>query len=461
MMQQAVGLAPDINVLEAMNIFKNFPDEELPKYRNDPKLALFAAAEMDRRLRVRKDFMARQQKDTRPVVDQLQSQLGLQSIMPAAQPMPPQMQQPEQTPQLPQMPTMMAGGGPVAFQDGGSIFDRFLQWASALAPPTVDLISGVEKPKPVAQTTEPKKPEQTATPIIKPPAAPPATAAPAAAQSPASVLDMLERLAGRYPLETPTPTDPAKIRKDAEAEEKYLRERFPDKVSPMAEALAKELGTQISPEDARRQAFMQAAIAGLGYQGRDFGGGLAGMLEGYQTSKLGSEKANKEARVAAQKARLAAEEYKSAIERKDYESAKMYALELEKYRLQLIEAKNKATVGKLGIMGQIGQMLPKPEKPAKPKEVSFKDQFTLNKEVLELAMPEIQRLENQFDQEAKKWFGSIPKNWRQDPATKARFESEKQAIIARIRNQLDPRHIAAPEQTLSPDQIQRLREKGK
>ena len=54
MMQQAVGLAPDINVLEAMNIFKNFPDEELPKYRNDPKLALFAAAEMDRRLRVRR-----------------------------------------------------------------------------------------------------------------------------------------------------------------------------------------------------------------------------------------------------------------------------------------------------------------------------------------------------------------------------------------------------------------------
>ena len=85
---------------------------------------------------------------------------------------------------------------------------------------------------------------------------------------------MLERLAGRYPLETPTPTDPAQIRKDAEAEEEYLRKRFPDKVSPMAEALAKELGTQISPEDARRQAFIQAAIAGLGYQGRDFGAAL-------------------------------------------------------------------------------------------------------------------------------------------------------------------------------------------
>ena len=517
MMQQAVGLAPDINVLEAMNIFKNFPDEELPKYRNDPKLALFAAAEMDRRLRVRKDFMARQQKDTRPVVDQLQSQLGLQSIMPAAQPMPPQMQQPEQTPQLPQMPTMMAGGGPVAFNRGGITeeqqkeIDRkaFMESLESLYAAGKDILTlpgrglagavetaitrparaiGINIPylpesfyggnrqsmtpyydqlraargqTPPAEPQEPKKSEQTATPIIKPQAAPPATAAPTAAQSPQSALDMLERLAGRYPLETPTPTDPAKIRKDAEAEEEYLRKKFPDKVSPMAEALAKELSTQISPEDARRQAFMQAAIAGLGYQGRDFGGGLAGMLEGYQTSKLGAEKANKEARVAAQKARLAAEEYKSAIERKDYESAKMYALELEKYRLQLIEAKNKATVGKLGIMGQIGQMLPKPEKPAKPKEVSFKDQFTLNKEVLELAMPEIQRLENQFDQEAKKWFGSIPKNWRQDPATKARFESDKQAIISRIRNQLDPRYSEAPPQTLSPDQIQRLREKGK
>ena len=230
----------------------------------------------------------------------------------------------------------------------------------------------------------------------------------------------------------------------------------------MAEALAKELGTQISPEEAKQQAFIQAAIAGLGYQGRDFGGGLAGMLEGYQTSKLGSEKANKEARVAEQKARLAAAEYKSAIERKDYESAKMYALELEKYRLQLIDAKNKATVGKLGIMSQIGQMLPKPERPAQPKEVSFKDQFTLNKEVLELAMPEIQRLEKSYDDEAKKlFFSKVKKNWRQDPAAMAMFNAEKQAIINRIRSQLDPRYSEVPAQTLSPDQIQRLRERGK
>ena len=101
------GLAPDINLLEAMDIFKNFPDEELPNYRNDPKLALVAAAEMDRRLRIRKDFEAKQQKPSGPIIDQLQQQLMAPPMQqPMGQPMQP-MGQPMQQP--------MQMGAPVGY----------------------------------------------------------------------------------------------------------------------------------------------------------------------------------------------------------------------------------------------------------------------------------------------------------------------------------------------------------
>ena len=77
-------------------------------------------------------------------------------------------------------------------------------------------------------------------------------------------------------------------------------------------------------------------------------------------------------------------------------------------------------------------------------------------------MPEIQRLEKSYDDEAKKlFFPKVKKNWRQDPASMAIFNAEKQAIIGRIRSQLDPRYSEAPAQALSPDQIKRLLEKGK
>ena len=47
--QAATGLGGDVNILEAMEMFKSVPDQVLPKYAQDPKLAIFAAAEMARR----------------------------------------------------------------------------------------------------------------------------------------------------------------------------------------------------------------------------------------------------------------------------------------------------------------------------------------------------------------------------------------------------------------------------
>ncbi|NDF92860.1 MAG: hypothetical protein EB115_13000, partial [Betaproteobacteria bacterium] len=87
MMQAATGLGQDVNILEAMEMFKGVPDQVLPKYAQDPKLAIFAAAEMARRDDMRKRYQQRAQKPNKPIVEQL-----AESMAPS---MPPGMPQPQ------------------------------------------------------------------------------------------------------------------------------------------------------------------------------------------------------------------------------------------------------------------------------------------------------------------------------------------------------------------------------
>lgn len=151
--QANTGLGGDVNILEAMEMFKSVPDQVLPKYAQDPKLAIFAAAEMARRDDMRKRYNQRAQKPNKPVVAQLaESMAPSMPMMPPGmnapqepQPMqmaPSQMSQPQMQPQMqpemqPQMqppmqqqmqaglgavaPQGMAGGGMVAFAPGGSV----------------------------------------------------------------------------------------------------------------------------------------------------------------------------------------------------------------------------------------------------------------------------------------------------------------------------------------------------
>ena len=107
-MQNMMGLAPDINILEAMEIFKNFSDEDLKDYFNDPTLSAVAAGEMDRRLRVRRDFESRRQQNQGTVVDQLQAMLLSPPQEMPAQQMPPQ-QMPDQQMAAQQPPNVPQG----------------------------------------------------------------------------------------------------------------------------------------------------------------------------------------------------------------------------------------------------------------------------------------------------------------------------------------------------------------
>lgn len=473
------GLAPDINLLEAMDIFKNFPDEELPKYRNDPKLALVAAAEMDRRLRIRKDFEAKQQKPSGPIIDQLQQQLMAPPMQqPMGQPMQP-MGQPMAQPEMPQqglgaLVLGMAQGGPVAFQFGGGvgaefggssedalaadeerrqrlIRDRKLQedrqryeflvnaGATQQAQQLAQQNPEAAKPAPAAaaKPAEQKPADQTqgqnaqlnnliaAILANRQPTTPAAPAAPS--------LGGLASMAKDYIPEINPPMSPEQRRQLEDEEAARTKQRFPDTVSPIMAELAQAAGQQVSPEEARRRAFMKAGIAGLGYQGRDFGAGLAGMLEGYQGTKESIEAANKEAKMNQLKARLAEEQYKDALKRKDFESARKYAEEQAMYQEKAVDARNQYKKDVLGIMAAV-KGLTKPDKVAGAAEtkggMTPKILSDIREKAIERAQPELQRLDNEFDKRTDEMFWSsskLPKAWRSGSDEKSRKAQEDYA----------------------------------
>lgn len=498
------GLAPDINLFEAMDIFKNFPDEELPKYRNDPKLALVAAAEMDRRLRIRKDFESRSQKPSGPVVDQIQQQLlappqGIAQGM-DQQPMGQPMGQPQEM-QQPQPAIGMASGGPVAFAGGGmglladprsgiypqsqeSEEDRKKRLLREIeekqrAPNVPGQVSAIlaaeaaklkEQPKLAApanaltqQSDDPGKTSQDALIAAILAGRQPTSSAVAA---PAPTLGGLAKIARDYIPEINPPMSPEEKRKIEEEEAARYQQRFPDKVSPIMEELAKAAGQQVSPEEARRRAFMKAGIAGLGYTGRDFGAGVAGMLEGYQGTKESIEAANKEAKMNELKARLAGEQYKDALKRKDFESARKYAEEQAIYKEKAVDARNQYKRDALGIMAAV-KGLTKPDKVGGASEakgaLTAAKYADIREKAIERAQPDLQRLDDEFKERAGMWFSSesLPKAWRtgkDEKSLKAQeeYETRRRKIIDKHANDVFDALRAASPLTITKEQVQEI-----
>jgi hypothetical protein len=527
------GLAPDINLFEAMDIFKNFPDEELPKYRNDPKLALVAAAEMDRRLRIRKDFESRSQKPSGPVVDQIQQQLlappqGIAQGM-DQQPMGQPMGQPQEM-QQPQPAIGMASGGPVAFSGGGDPDEErkkrdreaISDSLKSLGASAMDVLTlpgrgalgaaefaitrplralglnvpylpeavyggdrssmtpfydqlrrerGETSPAPTApanaltqQTGDPGKTSQGALIAAILAGRQPTSSAVAA---PAPTLGGLAKIAKDYIPEINPPMSPEEKRKIEDEEAARYQQRFPDKVSPIMEEMARAAGQQVSPEEARRRAFMKAGIAGLGYTGRDFGAGVAGMLEGYQGTKESIEAANKEAKMNELKARLAGEQYKDALKRKDFESARKYAEEQAIYKEKAVDARNQYKRDTLGIMAAV-QGLTKPSKVGGASEA--KGAMTASKladireKAIERAQPELQRLDSEFDKRAEEWFFSstkLPKAWRtgsDEKSVKAQEEyaERRKRILDKYTNEVLDVFRAANPLVITKEQAQAI-----
>jgi len=465
--QANTGLGGDVNILEAMEMFKSIPDQALPKYAQDPKLAIFAAAEMARRDDMRKRYSQRAQKPNKPVVAQLAD-----SISPSMPMLPPGMNAPqEQQPmqmapsqQSPMQQSQMSGlaglmpeqrmaeGGPVAFQFGGLLADprsgmypketeedrkkkaaeRLAQVEQQLKNPNLpgqaSAILATEaaklreevSPKPQQQqaaasqtTTQPQLRQQ----VIAPQESP-AAQAPMGIEGILSQGEMLRKKLGIQPTQVAEPYETA-----GRAEQIYKEKqgRFTDEISPIMDQLKKFYGQQPSQEDIQKAANRQIALSMMGSKDRNFLAGLAGGLQAGEDVKKSMGAENRAMQQASLQAQLAHAKYQDAIRRGDYDAAQKAAREEQAISLRIQEMRRQDAMLPLELGIAAAKAMPKPGAGEKPL-----DPLKLSKEMREVyALPQVQAeikaIEDKYNRMAETTlgfggtgiFGSVPKNWRE------------------------------------------------
>ena len=460
--QANTGLGGDVNILEAMEMFKAVPDQVLPKYAQDPKLAIFAAAEMARRDDMRKRYNQRAQKPNKPVIAQLsESMAPSMPMMPpgmnAPQEQQPMQMAPSQQPQMqPQMAGLaglmpeqrMAGGGPVAFQFGGGVGAEFggeavveeekevrvpaiINGQRVMATPSELRAAGYPEstiqqrvkeaaPKPAQPVTQPPakpaQPQQTQQ-VIAPQQAP-------AAQAPMGIEQIIamgkKAMAGVPQIQTELAAETA-----ARAGTLYdeRQKRFPDQISPIMEQLKQFYGQQPSQADIQKAANRQIALAMMGSKDRNFLAGLAGGLQAGEDVKKSMGAENRAMQQASLQAQLAHAKYQDAIRRGDYDAADKAAREERTYRLQTQKLQQEQAMMPLEVgLGLARAMQPKGGA-AGEKPMSEKDRIKIQMELQALAQPKLEQLRKQWE---GKWFA--PKNWEQSPE----YQAQRRAIIRQV-----------------------------
>jgi len=459
--QANTGLGGDVNILEAMEMFKAVPDQVLPKYAQDPKLAIFAAAEMARREDMRKRFSQRAQKPNKPVVAQL-----AESIAPSMPMMPPGMNAPQEPQPMQMAPSQqpqaglaglmpeqrMAGGGPVAFQFGGLLADprsgiypkeneedrkkkaaeRLAQveqqlknpnlpgQASAILATEAAKLRAEVAPKPQQQqaatsqtTAQPQQRQQ----VIAPQEAS-AAQAPMGIEAILSQGEMLRKKLGIQPTQVAEPYETA-----GRAEQIYKERqgRFTDEISTIMDQLKKFYGQQPSQEDIQKAANRQIALAMMGSKDRNFLAGLAGGLQAGEDVKKTMGAENRAMQQASLQAQLAHAKYQDAIRRGDYDAAQKAAREEQSISLRIQEMRRQDAILPLELGIAAAKAMPKPGAGEKPL-----DPLKLSKEMREVyALPQVQAeikaIEDKYNKMAETTFGfggtgifgSVPKTWRE------------------------------------------------
>jgi hypothetical protein len=480
--QANTGLGGDVNILEAMEMFKAVPDQVLPKYAQDPKLAIFAAAEMARREDMRKRYSQRAQKPNKPVIAQL-----AESMAPSMPMMPPGMNAPqEQQPmqiapsqQLPMqqpqaglaglMPEQrMAGGGPVAFYPGGGVGMEFggdpvVEEEKEVRVPAI--INGQRVMATPAELRAAGYPESTiqqrvkeaapkpAQPAAQPPAKPaqpqqrPQVIAPQqapAAQAPMGIEQIIamgkRAMAGVPQIQTEEPYE------TAGRSQQILKERqaaFPDQMSPIMEQLKKFYGQQPSQEDIQKAANRQIALSMLGSKDRNFLAGLAGGLQAGEDVKKTMAAENRAMQQASLQAQLAHAKYQDAVRRGDYDAADRAAREERTYRLQTQKLAQEQAMQPLEVgLGLAKAMQPKgggAEPGLKPKDAA-----EIQMKVMAVAKPELDALEAEYKKRASNlFFDRGPKNYQEDPE----YQRRRQAIIQRVMSEQAPQLMGVAQVT--------------
>lgn len=473
--QTTTGLGQDVNILEAMEMFKGLPDQALPKYAQDPKLAIFAAAEMARRDDMRKRFQQRAQKPEKPVIAQL-----AESMSPTMPMMPPGMNAPQEQQPMQMAPSQMqepqaglaglmpektfASGGPVAFQFGGGVGMEFggpmvedereikvpaiINGKRVMATPSELRAAGypestiqqrIKEAQPTtSQPTQPAKPQpqQTRQPVA--PLNIPAQPAPAA-QAPMG-LEQIIALGKKANLPGITVPEPYETAGRASQILKDRQQQFPDEISPIMQQLKELYGKQPSQADIDKAANRQIALAMMGSKDRNFLSGLAGGLQAGEDVKKSMGSENRAMQQASLQAQLAHAKYQDAIRRGDYDAAQKAAQEERKASIEVQKMRRDIAVQDMEVgLGLARAMQPKGA-------AGEKGAFTqaqaaqVREKALALAAPEIQKLESDYEKEAKPafgMFGGFEKNWRQGPKGQE-LEAKKQAIVNKYIAMLAP-----------------------
>jgi hypothetical protein len=475
--QANTGLGGDVNILEAMEMFKAVPDQVLPKYAQDPKLAIFAAAEMARREDMRKRFSQRAQKPNKPVVAQL-----AESMAPSMPMMPPGMNAPQEPQPMQMAPSQqpqaglaglmpeqrMAGGGPVAFQFGGGVGAEFggeavVEEEKEVRVPAI--INGQRVMATAAELRAAGYPESTiqqrvkevapkpAQPAAQPPAKPaqpqqrPQVIAPQqapAAQAPMGIeqiIAMGKRAMAGVPQIQPELAAETAARAGTLYDER--QKRFPDQMSPIMEQLKKFYGQQPTQEDIQKAANRQAALAMMGSKDRNFLAGLAGGLQAGEDVKKSMGAENRAMQQASLQAQLAHAKYQDAVRRGDYDAADRAARDERTYRLQEQKLMQDQAMMPLEVgLGLARAMQPKggaAELGLKPKDAA-----EIQMKVMAVAKPELDALEAEYKKRASNWFFDRgPKNYQEDPEYKKR----KQAIIERVMSEQAPQLMGVAQVT--------------
>lgn len=474
MAQATTGLGGDVNILEAMEMFKSVPDQVLPKYAQDPKLAIFAAAEMARREDMRKRYAQKAQKPTQPVIAQL-----AQSIAPSMPQMPPGMNNPQeaQPMQAPApesglgsiMPEQrMAQGGPVAFQTGGFMMadprsgmyqsqgsntedlKRKLaeieakmqqpglpgQAQAILATEAAKIRNQLEPAKP-AEAAKPEQPapQKAAAPLAIPPQ-PQAGGAPMGLQSIIKLGKDAMAQTGMQPVQVPEAYETA-----GRAEQLYKERqgRFKDELSPLMDKLQEFYSKQPTQADIDKAANRQIALGLMSSKRRDLAGGLAEGLQAGEQTKKSMAAENRAMEQASLQAQLAHAKYQDAIRRGDYDAADRAAREERTYGLQVQQLRQQQAMipYEMG-MGLARLMTPKGGDGQKG-ALTQAQAANIREKALERAAPEIAKLDQEYEAKAKSifGFGGWGTNWREGPKGKE-LEQKKAAIVNKYVSMLAP-----------------------
>lgn len=488
------GLGADVNIIEAMEMFKDLSDTQIEQAKRNPAYALFANLEQNRRLKLRSKQAEQAPKKT--VAEQLsEATLGIMSpqrSMPAApkpqgmpQAMPsgpqgmpsslqgmPQQTEPQGLAALmgQQEPVQMASGGPVAFSNGLMVeseeekakrlererIERELSEPYRPANPMAGQAARQEGYRETelesqrlaqrardAQRQQVRNQEQAGLADLERRLRQQSgTSAQSAAPNFSRLLEAVpSNLRANAPQIMSTQDYETNVAKREEAQQK----KFGDPVSPIAEQLAKLTGQTMSPEEIQKRVARESALAMMAGKRRDFAGALSEGLMAGDKAKSALEETNRQRQVLGLQAQMANAKYKDSLARQNFADAEKYANELRELDFKQKQLNQNAAVLNANIIKDLAQAQAalRPPASATAKPMTPAQLLPVYKEALSKAKPEIDALDKEFEGRtgimASLFSGMsgkkpLPANWRQDPKAqwaRDEYDSRRQQIIKR------------------------------